>query len=91
MPWDGRTYDEDMRLSNIGSLLPYHTHVSPKVVVSALNHIIDDAHNGWTIFYDIYSEAQKHDEPARAHTGLFFFRGRPGAPFAVVVPGGGFS
>ena len=33
-----------------------------------------------TIFYDIYSEAQKRDEPARAHTGLFFFRGRPGRP-----------
>jgi len=91
LPWDGRTYDEDIRLSDIGSLLPYHSHVSPKVVVSALNHMIDDARKGNTIFYDIYAEAQKRDEPARAHTGLFFFRGRPGAPFAVIAPGGGFS
>ena len=80
LPWDGRTYDEDLRLSDIGSLLPYHSHVSPEVVVSALNHMIDDARNGKTIFYDIYSDAQKRDEPARAHTGLFFFRGRPGPP-----------
>ena len=91
LPWDGRTYDEDMRLSDIGSLLPYHSHVSPKVVVSAFNHMIDDARKGNTIFYDIYSEAQKRDKPARAHTGLFFLRGRPGAPFAVIAPGGGFS
>ena len=46
LPWDDRTYDEDMRLSNIGSLLPYHSHVSPEVVVGALNHMIDDANSG---------------------------------------------
>lgn len=91
LPWDGRTYDEDLRLSTIGSLLPYHSHVSPNIVVSALNRMIDDAGSGRTIFYNIYSEAQKREEPARAHTGLFFFRGRPGSPFAVIAPGGGFS
>ena len=91
LPWDGRTYDEDMRLSDIGSLLPYHSHVSPMVVVGALNHMIDDARNGRTIFYDIYPEAQKRDEPAKAHTGLLFFRGTPGAPFGIIAPGGGFS
>jgi len=91
LPWDGRAYDEGMRLSDIGSLLPYHSHVSPKDVVGALNRMIDDARNGKTIFYDFYSEAQKRDQPARANTGLFFFRGRPGAPFAIIAPGGGFS
>ena len=91
LPWDGRAYDEDMRLSDIGSLLPYHTHVSPKVVVGALNRMIDDARNEKTIFYDIYSDGQKRAEPAKAHTGLFFFRGRPGAPFAIIAPGGGFA
>ena len=91
LPWDGRTYDEDLRLSEIGSLLPYHTHVLPAVVVGALNRMIDDARNGRTIFYEIYADAQKRDEPAKAHTGVFFFRGKPGAPFAVIAPGGGFA
>jgi acetyl esterase/lipase len=91
LPWDGRTYDKDMRLSDVSSLLPYHSHVSPNIVVSALNHMIDEARNGWTIFHDIYSAAQKRDEPTRTHTGLFFFRGLPGAPFAIIAPGGGFS
>ncbi|MGH8174306.1 MAG: alpha/beta hydrolase, partial [Rhodanobacteraceae bacterium] len=30
-------------------------------------------------------------QPAKENTGLFFFHGRPGAPFAVIAPGGGFS
>jgi acetyl esterase/lipase len=91
LPWDDRSYDQDMRLSNIGSLLPYHSHVSPDVVVRALNHMIDDANSGKAVFFDFYTEAQKRAEPSKAHTGLFFFRGKVGAPFAIVAPGGGFS
>jgi acetyl esterase/lipase len=81
----------DTRLSNVGSLMPYHGNVRPDVVVSALNHIIDEAGNGKTIFYNIYTEQQKQQDPAKRNTGIFFYRGNPGAPFAVVCPGGGFS
>jgi len=91
LPWDDRAYDEDMPLSDIGSLLPYHTHVEPETVTSALNRMIDDAGAGQTIFYRFYSEAQRRDQPALERTGLFYFRGRPGAPFAVICPGGGFA
>jgi acetyl esterase/lipase len=38
-----------------------------------------------------YTDAERQQEPARGHTGLFFFRGSPGAPFPVISPGGGFS
>jgi acetyl esterase/lipase len=54
-------------------------------------HLIDDANDGNTVFYDFYTPEEKRAEPARANTGLFFLRGKPGAPFAVVAPGGGFS
>jgi acetyl esterase/lipase len=91
LPWDDRAYDEDMRLDRIGTLLPYHTHVDPETVASALNRMIDDADNGNTVFYRFYTDAQRWEEPARRNTGLFFFRGKPGAPFAVLSPGGGFS
>ncbi len=91
LPWDDRRYDEGMRLSEIGSLLPYHSHVDPAVTVAALNRMIDDADAGKTVFHDFYTETQKRKQPARANTGLFFFRGKPGAPFAVIAPGGGFS
>jgi acetyl esterase/lipase len=80
-----------MRLSNISSLLPYHSHVNPGDVVAALNRMIDDANKGKTIYYDFYTGAQKQQQPARENTGLFFFRGKPGAPFAIISPGGGFS
>ena len=91
LPWDDRTYENGMRLRDVGSLLPYHSHVDPGTVVGALNHMIDDVNEGRTVFYDFYNGKQKAEEPTKSHTGLFFFRGRPGAPFAVVSPGGGFS
>ena len=91
LPWDERRIDETLRLKEISTLLPYHSHVDPQTVVSALNRMIDDVHAGKTIFYDIYSRAQKQADPELAQTGLFFFRGKPGAPFAVIAPGGGFQ
>jgi acetyl esterase/lipase len=91
LPWDGRRYDENSRLSDIGSLLPYHSHVDPETVVGALNRMIDDVSKGHAVFYSFYSEEQTRAQPARESTGLFFFRGKPGAPFAVISPGGGFA
>jgi len=91
LPRDDRRYDTTMPLRSIGSLLPYHSQVDPIVIVSSLNRMIDDASAGRTVFHDIYTEAQKQAEPSRKDTGLFFFRGKPGAPFAVVAPGGGFA
>jgi acetyl esterase/lipase len=91
LPWDDRTYDSSLRVRNIGSLLPYHSHVDPRTVVNGLNHMIDDVSQGRRVFYDFYSTEQKNEERTRSNTGLFFFRGKPGAPFAIISPGGGFS
>jgi len=91
LPWDDRVYESEMRLRHIGALLPYHTHVNPESVVSALNHMIADVNGGRSVFYDFYAADENRREPAKANTGLFFFRGTPGAPFAVISPGGGFS
>lgn len=91
LPWDDRCYEPALSLRGIGSLLPYHAHVDPVVVVAALNRMIDDASVGRTIFYDIYTDAEEQEEPSRKDTGLFFFRGKRGAPFAIIAPGGGFQ
>ncbi|MHB9295897.1 hypothetical protein PilKf_01651 [Pillotina sp. SPG140] len=79
------------RLTNVASLVPYHGNVRPVIVVSALNHLIDEVKSGKTVYYDFYSEQQKQQDAAKRNTGLFFFRGNPDAPFAIVCPGGGFS
>ena len=91
LPWDDRAYDERMPLTRIGSLLPYHSHVDPQTVTSALNRMIDDAARGQNVFYSFYSETENEQQPDKANTGLFFFRGKSGAPFAVISPGGGFA
>ena len=91
LPWDGRSYDENMPLADIGQLLPYHTQIRPDVVVESLNRMVDDLNAGHKVFYDFHTEAEKRASPALTHTGLFYFRGRPGAPFALIAPGGGFA
>jgi acetyl esterase/lipase len=91
LPRDNRTYDKAMPLRQIGSLLPYHSHVDPVVVTRALNRMVDDVADGRTVFYNVYDAAQRQVDPEKRNTGLFFFRGKPGAPFAIVAPGGGFS
>jgi len=91
LPRDNGTSDDDRPLNRVGSLMPYHNHVDPDVVVGAINHMIDEVSDGKTIFYDFYTEQQKQENPTKASTGLFFVRGKPGAPFAIVCPGGGFA
>ena len=91
LPWDNRKLDGNMQLREISALLPYHSEVNPTEVVTALNRMIDDANGGKRIFYDFNTEAQKNAEPTKRKAGLFFFRGEPEAPFAMVCPGGGFA
>lgn len=90
LPWDDdRNYD--IPLDQVATLLPYHSNVKPAEAAASLNRLIGDANAGKTVFYDIYTEQEKTAVPAKRNTGLFFYRGKPGAPFAVVNPGGGFA
>lgn len=91
LPLDRGRYDNDMPLANIAALLPYHSNVDPDAAVATINYLIDEAASGKPIFYDYYTDQQRQADPTKAATGLFFFRGEPGAPFAVISPGGGFS
>jgi acetyl esterase/lipase len=91
LPWDNREHDRRLTFNGIASLLPYHTAVNPQVVVSALNHMVDAVGRGDTVFHDIYDPATLQSQADKSRTGLFHFHGRPGAPFAIVAPGGGFA
>jgi len=91
LPLDNNAGSYDTKLSDIGSLMPYHSHVDPDIVIGAINYLIDEVNNNKTICYDFYTEQQKQQDPDKRYTGLFFFRGNADAPFAIVCPGGGFS
>lgn len=86
-----RGYDENMPLSSVASLLPYHGYVNPEGAADTINAMLDEVAAGHKIFYDIYTAAQKQADPTKEKTGFFFFRGEPGAPFAIICPGGGFA
>lgn len=74
-----------LKLAEVSRLMPWHSHVRPQVVVSALNRLVEDSAKGLPVFFAF------QDSPAiRERTGLFFLRGRPQAPFALICPGGGF-
>jgi acetyl esterase/lipase len=91
LPRDDNSGYYNTQLRNVGSLMPYHSHVEPDIVVGVINHMIDEVDDGRTIFYDFYTTEQKQQNPDKENTGLFFFRGNPEAPFAIICPGGGFS
>lgn len=91
LPLDRGRYNEEMPLERVASLLPYHSHVTPNAVVRTINDMIDKAASRELVFYELYTDRQKQLGHTKESTGLFFFRGEPGAPVAVICPGGGFS
>jgi acetyl esterase/lipase len=91
LPRSAAEVDRGTRLRDFASLLPYHTQVDAGDVLAGLNRLIDDAGARRSVFLDLYTPAEKARDPTKADTGLFLLRGRPGAAFAVIAPGGGFS
>lgn len=71
--------------------LVYYSHIDPNETVEIVNTLHDRASAGQTVFYDIYTDEEKAAAPAKADTGLFFFKGTPGEKFAVCNAGGAFA
>lgn len=71
--------------------LTWYNNIDPEETVEIVNTLWQRAEVGETVFYDIYTEAEKAQDPDKADTGLFFFKGEAGAPFAVCNAGGGFA
>lgn len=90
-PTDFYTPTPGMKVSDAGNLLPYHTYINASDSCNVLNYLLNRARSGRRVFYNIYSEEARKLNPELEKTGLFFFRGRPDAPFAVICAGGGFA
>lgn len=87
-PVDGGYYSGDT-LDNLK--LTWYNNISPDETVDIVNYLKNQTLSGNTIFYDIYTDKEKADDPDKEDTGLFFFRGNPGEKFAVCNAGGGFA
>lgn len=81
--WSGDTL-KDLRLT-------FYNNIDSEMTVEICNYFRAHASNGETIFYDIYSDEEKAEDPEKENTGLFFFRGKEGAPFAICNAGGAFA
>ena len=78
--------------NTLGSLrLTWYSNIQSAKTVEIVKWMREKADAGETIFYDIYTEQEKADDPAKRDTGLFFFKGNPGAKFAICNAGGGFA
>ena len=69
--------------------LTWYTNIKPSRTVEIVNYMRDRVSGGNQIFYRIYSDEEMREDSRKADTGLFFFKGRPGAKFAICNAGGG--
>ena len=87
-PVDSGYYSGD----TLGELrLTWYNNIDPDKTVEIVNDLKARAQAGETVFYDIYTEEEKAEDPEKEDTGLFFFRGEAGKQFAVCNAGGGFA
>ncbi|MGI5887807.1 MAG: alpha/beta hydrolase-fold protein [Oscillospiraceae bacterium] len=71
--------------------LAWYNYINPEKTVEIVNYFYENAQQGNQVFYDIYTDEEKAVDPAKEDTGIFFFRGSPGAKTAIVSAGGGFA
>lgn len=74
--------EDDLTLQNIEEILPWYSEINPKRTVEIINYMKNKVQNGNQIFYDIYTDQEKKDDPDKRNTGLFFFKGKAGAKTA---------
>ena len=85
-----RSIDDSLELQDVGDILTWYNNVNPERTVEIVNYMKNQVTSGEQIFYDIYTDEEKEEDTEKEDTGLFFFRGEPGAETAVINAGGGF-
>lgn len=88
MPVESGYYSGD----TLGELqLTWYNNINSNKTVEIVNYMKTHAEAGDPIFYDIYTEEEKAEDPAKKDTGLFYFKGNPKEKFAICNAGGGFA
>ena len=76
----------------LGSLrLTWYSNIQSAKTVEIVNYMREKADAGEQVFYRIYTDEEIAVDPWKEDTGLFFFKGNPGAKSAICNAGGGFA
>ncbi len=87
-----RTVTDDMTLADVSTdnVYVWYSNIKVEKTVEIVNDLLRRAKSGEQIFYPIYSDEEIAEDSSKADTGLFYFKGTPQEPFAIVNAGGGF-
>lgn len=87
-----RNFDDRETLGQISDSSHYiwYSDIQPAKTVEIINYLAQEKDKR-QIFYSIYSEEEIRQRPEKRYTGLYFFKGKEGAPFAINNAGGGFA
>lgn len=87
-----RSVPDSMTLAEVStsSVYIWYSHIKAETTVEIITNLRDKAENGESVFFPIYTENEMQSDRSKRDTGLFFFKGEKGRPFAVTNAGGGF-
>ena len=85
-----RQIDKDMTLEDVGDIYVWYNYINPDKTVEIVNFLKQEADSEKKVFYNIYTEEERKQDPEKRNTGIFYFRGNPNSKFAILNAGGGF-
>lgn len=80
--------DLNVQINEFQRIMPFHRNMSEKYTIESLDYLYNEVKKGNKVFYPIYTPDHIKDNEELQDTGLFFFRGKKNASFAVILPGG---
>ena len=80
--------DLNVHLNEFQRIMPYHRNVTATHTIESLDYLYDEVKKGNQVYYPIYTPEHIKEKEELKDAGLFFFRGKKKAPFALILPGG---
>lgn len=84
--------DEKTQLRDLFKLMPLHHNVNPNETLESVEYLANTTDWGLQAFYRIYPTDKSVDINGKVidhkNVGVFYFRGKADAPYAVIVSGG---
>lgn len=84
------TLDMTLKQLSTSHVYLWYSHIQVTTTVEVMNALNQKALKN-PIFYSIYSPQEILKDPSKKDTGLFFFKGKDYAPYAICNAGGGFA